>query len=75
MSQNTFKNKFGPWSLVAGAAEGIGAAYCRELAGNGMNIILVDQKKQETEELAEKLEKGQSKRPVELSEVNIRRPD
>ena len=56
MSQNTFKNKFGPWSLVAGAAEGIGEAFCRELAVKAMNIVLVDIKKQEMEELAEKLE-------------------
>jgi len=37
-----FKMRYGQWSLVAGGAEGLGAAYSEVLASWGMNIILVD---------------------------------
>jgi uncharacterized protein len=51
-----FSERFGQWGLVAGAAEGIGAAYCGELARKGLNVILVDVKKNEMESLSSKLE-------------------
>lgn len=34
------KKKYGPWALVTGASDGIGLAICRELANQGMNLIL-----------------------------------
>ncbi len=37
-----FKKQYGNWGLVAGAAEGLGAAFCKVLAGWGLNIIMVD---------------------------------
>jgi hypothetical protein len=37
-----FVDRYGPWALVAGAAEGIGAAYSAELADRGVNVVLVD---------------------------------
>ena len=55
---NDFLKRFGQWGMVAGAAEGIGAAYCEELAKRGMNVIMVDVKEQEMESLAVRLEKS-----------------
>ncbi len=37
-----FRNKYGDWGLVAGAAEGLGAAFARILSSWGINVILVD---------------------------------
>jgi hypothetical protein len=37
-----FSGRYGQWGLVAGAAEGIGASFCEELARKGMNLIMVD---------------------------------
>jgi uncharacterized protein len=52
-----FLERFSQWGIVAGAAEGLGAAFCEELASKGMNIILVDFNENGMESLAEKLEK------------------
>jgi len=37
-----FKAKYGPWALVAGGAQGIGEAYSRHLAGQGLNVAVID---------------------------------
>jgi uncharacterized protein len=36
-----FTARYGPWALVAGASEGIGAAFATALAGRGVRPILV----------------------------------
>lgn len=42
MTAISFRNKYGPWAVLAGAAEGLGEAYTIALARRGMNILMVD---------------------------------
>lgn len=36
-----FADKYGPWALVAGASDGVGAAMAEELARGGVNVVLL----------------------------------
>lgn len=56
MLDKSFVKKYGPWAVVLGAAEGIGAAYSEALAKRGMNIILVDKEEESQTNLASILE-------------------
>jgi len=49
------KEKYGPLALVAGASEGIGAAYSDYLAAEGMDLILIARRKEPLEQLAASL--------------------
>jgi hypothetical protein len=42
MSEIPFMEKYGPWALLAGAAEGLGEAYTLALAKRGVNIVMAD---------------------------------
>jgi hypothetical protein len=57
ISMNDFVSRYGEWALIAGAAEGIGAAFSAILAGCGMNLILADKNIPSLNLLADELEK------------------
>jgi len=50
-----FTEKYGRTALVAGASEGMGAAFARALAARGLNLVLVARRKEILEETAKQI--------------------
>lgn len=48
----TFADRYGPWALVAGASEGVGAAYARAVAERGLNVALIARRQEVLDEVA-----------------------
>ena len=51
-NENTFLNRYGPWALVAGGSQGLGASFADELARRGLNLLLIARKPGPLEETA-----------------------
>lgn len=52
-----FKDKYGQTALIAGASEGLGAAFANALAAQGLDIVLVARRKELLEEKASEIRK------------------
>jgi len=49
------KRRFGPWAVVTGASSGIGEGFARQLAANGLDVVLVARRRRLLEELRAQL--------------------
>ncbi len=49
------RDRYGPWAVVVGASDGIGAAFAEALAERGLDIVLVARRRPLLENLAERL--------------------
>jgi len=51
----SFRESYGPWALIAGASEGTGASFARQIAAEGVNCILIARREGPLAELADEL--------------------
>jgi short-subunit dehydrogenase len=69
---SAFADRYGPWALVAGASEGVGAAYAHAMAERGLNVVLLARRQGALDEVAATIraDTGVDTRvvPVDLSE-------
>jgi len=47
-----FKERYGPWAVIVGGSEGVGASFARKLAERGLNLVLLARKPGPLAELA-----------------------
>ncbi len=65
--------KYGPWALITGGSEGVGAEAARQLAADGFKLVLVARKPEPLEALKAELEaKGAE---VRIKSVDLSAPD
>jgi short-subunit dehydrogenase len=53
-----FRQRYGPWALVAGASDGIGEWYARAIAEEGVNVLLLARREAKLASLAADLRAG-----------------
>ncbi|MFA1550984.1 SDR family NAD(P)-dependent oxidoreductase [Actinomadura chokoriensis] len=62
---------YGPWAVIAGGSEGVGAAFAHRLADAGLNLVLIARKPGPLAETAEAVRaKGVEVRTVELDLIS-----
>jgi short-subunit dehydrogenase len=52
----SFAGKYGPWAVVAGASDGVGAAFAEGLADRGVNVVLLARRQAVLDEVAAGIE-------------------
>jgi short-subunit dehydrogenase len=50
-----FAARYGPWALIAGASEGTGASYARQIAERGVNVALIARRPDPLDQLAKEI--------------------
>ncbi|MGZ4576197.1 MAG: SDR family NAD(P)-dependent oxidoreductase [Mycobacterium sp.] len=63
----TFADRYGPWALVAGASDGVGAAFARELAERGLDVVLLARRQAVLDQVAADIESQTSSRTRTLA--------
>jgi len=67
--------RYGPWAVVAGASEGIGAAFALRLGAAGINLVLLARRAEQLEVLATEIERAHGVQtravPVDLAGPDV----
>ncbi len=73
----SLRDHYGDWALVTGASAGIGEAFARALAREGLNVVLSARRKERLEALGEELERlhGVQTRSIAVDLASPEGPD
>jgi uncharacterized protein len=66
--------QYGPWALIAGGSEGIGASFARRFAQAGINLVLVARKPEPLQTLADEV-RVSHRVDVRVASLNLTAPD
>ncbi len=72
--QPSFRSKYGAWAVVAGASEGLGAAFARGLAARGQSLVLLARWAEPLDMLAAQLRRDANVE-VRTEACDLARPD
>ncbi len=53
---DAFVGRFGPWAVIAGGSDGIGAAFAKDAARRGLNVALIARRKEPLERMATEIQ-------------------
>jgi short-subunit dehydrogenase len=71
---SVFSTKYGPWAVVAGASEGLGAAFATSLAARGLNLVLLARRTELLDTVAQRLRESTGVE-VRTAACDLARPD
>jgi hypothetical protein len=71
---DTFPQKYGPWAIVAGGSEGLGAAFAATLAKKGLNLVLIARRKEPLDALSAELRRAHAIE-VHAIQADLSRPE
>jgi short-subunit dehydrogenase len=74
LSAERMRTKYGPWAVIAGASEGTGAEYARQLAAVGIHCLLVARRAEPLGKIAQELSEKYRVQARVLS-VDLSAPD
>ncbi len=69
-----FVDRYGPWALIAGASEGVGAAYARAIAQRGLNVAILARRQQMLDDVATSIRSASGVETRTLA-VDLAEPD
>lgn len=69
-----FARRYGPWAVIVGGSEGIGASFARKLAARGVNLVLLARKAAPLAALASELRET-GKAEVRMLSVDVTADD
>ena len=69
-----FAQTYGPWAVIAGASEGTGRAFAREIAAKGIHCILIARREAPLQQLANDLQAEFGVEAIPVA-VDLSRPD
>ncbi|KUI42131.1 short-chain dehydrogenase [Mycobacterium sp. IS-1590] len=65
--------RYGPWAVIAGGSEGVGAEFAHQLAGAGVHLVLIARKPEPLEQTAEECRRNRVE--VRTLAVDLTSPD
>jgi short-subunit dehydrogenase len=66
--------KYGPWALIAGASDGVGAAFAEAIANNGINVVLLARREEVLNKVAEGI-RGRTGAEARVLVTDLSAPD
>src|SRR5262245_63299472 len=58
MTPSEFRARYGPWALITGGSEGVGASWANAIAARGLHLVLMARRLETLEEAAARLRQG-----------------
>ncbi len=69
MQHMDFAERYGPWAVVCGASEGVGASVARLLGARGVNVVLIGRRQGPLEDVAATVDRDTRCVVLDLSEA------